>query len=161
MEIQKDCVVNFYYEISEDGGPELEGNRDRIPLAFLHSHGNILAGLEEAMTGKSTGEKIQITLPPEKAYGPRKNNATQKVPIKHLASKHKRLMPGTLVKLNTENGVVDASVIKAGKFMVELDLNHPFAGKTLTFDIEIASVRDATQEELAHGHAHGDGGHHH
>ncbi len=83
------------------------------------------------------------------------------MPIKHLASKHRRLLPGTHVKLNTEQGVVDASVIKAGKFMVNLDLNHPFAGKSLVFDVEISSVRDATEEEIAHGHAHGDGGHQH
>ncbi len=67
MEIRKNSVVTFYYKISEEGGPELEGNREGIPMAFLHGHGNILPGLAEAMTGKSSGDTFKITLPPEKA----------------------------------------------------------------------------------------------
>ena len=130
-------------------------------MAFLCGKGNILKGIEQAMLGKTAGDKVDVTLPPEEAYGCRNENAKQKVPIKHLASRHKRLLPGTLVKVNTQQGIVDASVIKAGKFMVELDMNHPFAGKTLVFKLEIKSVREATDEELAHGHAHGEGGHHH
>ncbi len=162
MLIENDRVVSFYYRLSEEGQAPIEDNYEgQSPMAYLHGHGNILAGLEEALEGKQAGDKASITLPPEKAYGTRKDDATQKVPIKHLASKHKRLMPGTLVKLNTEKGVVDARVIKAGKFMVTLDLNHPFAGKTLIFDIEITDVREASQEEIDHGHAHGIGGHQH
>jgi FKBP-type peptidyl-prolyl cis-trans isomerase SlyD len=161
MQISQDKVVTFHYRLREEEGVELENNQDAVPLAYLHGHRNILPGLEEALDGLAADDVVTVTLPPEKAYGPRHPNATQRVPVKHLASKHKRLRPGMLVKVNTENGVKDARVLKVGKFMVDLDLNHPFAGKTLVFEIQIVDVRDATSEEIAHGHAHGEGGHHH
>lgn len=157
MPITKNSVVLFSYRLSEKEGKPLEEANDSAPMAYLHGHGNIIPALEEKLEGLDTGEQKTITLAPEQAYGARKDNWTQRVPIKHLASKHKRLLPGTLVKLNTEKGTVDAAVIKAGKFMVELDLNHPFAGKILIFDITINEIRDATDEEIAHGV----GGHHH
>jgi len=161
MPIQKNSVVLFSYRLSEKEGNPLEEANDSAPMAYLHGHGNIIPALEEELEGLDSGESKTVTLSPEQAYGARKENWTQKVPIKHLASKHKRLLPGTLVKLNTEKGTVDATVIKAGKFMIDLDLNHPFAGKTLIFDITINEIRDATDEEISHGHAHGVGGHHH
>lgn len=161
MPITKNNVVLFSYRLSEQGGKILEAANDSTPMAYLHGYGNIIPALEEELEGLESGESKTITLAPEQAYGIRKENWTQKVPIKHLTSKHKRLLPGMLVKLNTEKGTVDAAVIKAGKFMVELDLNHPFAGKTLIFDITISKIRDATDEEITHGHAHGVGGHQH
>lgn len=162
MPISKDKVVLFSYILSEEHSKQpIEQTPPSTPMAYLHGHGNIMPSLELELEGMNIDEQKIITLPPEKAYGARVENRTQKVPIKHLASKHKRLPAGTIVKLNTEKGAVDASVIKAGKFMVELDLNHPFAGKTLTFDITIKEIREATSEEIAHGHAHGVGGHHH
>lgn len=161
MEIQNDKVVSFLYTIRDESELPVETNRDSMPMAFLCGKNNILKALEDSMLGRTVGDQFSVTLAPEQAYGAKQDNAQKKVPIKHLASRHKRLLPGTMVKLNTENGYVDASVIKAGKFMVELDLNHPFAGKTLIFDIEITAIRDASAEELAHGHAHGEGGHHH
>lgn len=153
MPITKNNVVLFSYRLSEKGGTIIEAANDSTPMAYLHGYGNIIPALEEELEGLESGESKTISLTPEQAYGIRKENWTQKVPIKHLASKHKRLLPGTLVKLNTQKGTVDAAVIKAGKFMVELDLNHPFAGKTLIFDITISEIRDATDEEIAHGHA--------
>ena len=161
MPIAKDHVVSFSYRLSEQEGSSLEQTGDAAPMAYLHGHNNIMPALEVELEGMEKGGSKTVTLTPEQAYGERKANWTQKVPVKHLASKHKRLLPGTLVKLNTEKGTVDATVIKAGKFMVELDLNHPFAGKTLVFDITINDIRKASDDELAHGHAHGIGGHHH
>jgi len=161
MKIAKDTVVSFHYRLQEKDGPALESSHDTMPMAYLHGHGNILTGLETALEGLSVGETTQVVLPPEEAYGRRNENISQKVPIKHLAGKYKRLRPGMMVKVNTEHGVKNASVLKAGKFMVELDFNHPFAGKTLAFDIEVTEVREASREELDHGHAHGQGGHQH
>ncbi len=161
MQINKDTVVTFHYTLAEAGGEELESNHDSIPMAYLHGHKNILPAIEAGLEGKGEGDKVELTLSPEEAYGTRRENATQKVPIKHLASKFKRLLPGMLVKVNTDKGIVDARVVKPGKFMVLLDMNHPMAGKTLQFSIEIKSVREATADEITHGHAHGEGGHHH
>lgn len=162
MQIQKDTVVKFRYSIRETGQqPVLEDNRDAIPITFLCGHENIMPALEVALMGKQAGDKLEVQVSAADAYGERDENARQKVPIKHLISTHKRLLPGTIVKVNTENGPIDASVIKAGKFMVELDLNHPFAGKDLDFELEVVDVREASAEELAHGHVHGEGGHHH
>lgn len=161
MQIENNKVVSLFYHLKDAGGQDLEHNQEGIPLAYLHGHNNLLPALEEALTGKEAGAKFTVTLPPEKAYGPVRPNATQRVPIKHLASHHKRLLPGTLVRVQTDKGTVSARIIKAGKFMVDVDMNHPFAGKTLVFEIEVVSIRDASADELAHGHAHGDGGHHH
>ena len=161
MRIEQNKVVTFNYRLREEGGPELENNYDTVPMVYLHGHGNLLAGLEEALSGLAVSDSRTITLPPEQAYGPRRENANQRIPIKHIASKHKRLLPGMLVKVSTENGLANAKVVKPGKFMVEVDTNHPFAGKTLVFDVTITEIRDATAEEIAHRHAHGPGGHHH
>ena len=161
MRIEQNKVVTFNYRLREEGGPELENNYDTVPMVYLHGHDNLLAGLEEALSGLAVSDSRTITLPPEQAYGPRRENANQRIPIKHIASKHKRLLPGMLVKVSTENGLANAKVVKPGKFMVEVDTNHPFAGKTLVFDVTITEIRDATAEEIAHRHAHGPGGHHH
>lgn len=159
--VSKNTVVVFTYRLNEAGGQALESSEGGAPMAYLHGHNNILPALEAELAGLSINENKVITLKPGDAYGSRRENLTQKVPIKHLASKYKRLLPGMIVKLNTKKGVVDASVIKAGKFMVELDLNHPFAGKTLEFHIRVQEIRDASAQEIAHGHAHGAAGHNH
>ncbi|WP_045855778.1 FKBP-type peptidyl-prolyl cis-trans isomerase [Teredinibacter purpureus] len=161
MQVSKDNVVSFHYTLGEAGGPPLESNHDSVPMAYLHGHGNLLAGLEDGMEGLSVGETKKVTLSPEQAYGPLREDASKKVPIKHLAGKYKRLLPGMIVKVNTEKGVINATVIKPGLKMVTIDLNHPFAGKTLEFDVEIKDIRAATEEEITHKHAHGAGGHHH
>jgi FKBP-type peptidyl-prolyl cis-trans isomerase SlyD len=161
MKIAKDTVVSLLYVLSEETGTPLEQNENGIPLAYLHGHQNILPALEEALTGLEEGAQKQVVLQPEDAYGHRRENTLQRVPVKHLLSKHKRLLPGTMVKVQTAKGAVDGTVVKVGKFMVDVDFNHPFAGKTLRFDITIKGIRPATADEIAHGHAHGDGGHHH
>lgn len=161
MQVEKDRVVSFHYTLSEAGGDQIEDNKESVPLSYLHGHGNILTALEQAMEGMNVGDTREVTLAPEQAYGPRNDNAIQKVPIKHLIGNYKRLMPKMIVRVNTDRGERNANVIKVGKFMVELDMNHPFAGKTLAFSIEVKDIREASEEELAHGHAHGAGGHHH
>lgn len=112
------------------------------------------------MAGREAGEELSVTLSPEQAYGHREEGRQQRVPIKHLVTKG-RLRPGMAVKVNTGDGPVDARILKVGKFNVDLDLNHPLAGLSLTFDIRISEVREATAEEIAHRHVHGTGGHHH
>lgn len=161
MSIKKDTVVTMYYSLKDENGIELENNYDSEPMAYLHGHKNIFTALEAGLEGLNIDDQKQVTLEAKDAYGERRDNAAQKIPVKHLLGKPKKLRPGQLVKVNTERGVVDGRVIKAGKFMVEVDFNHPLAGLSLCFDVKIADVRDATQEEISHGHAHGLGGHQH
>lgn len=160
MKIEKNKVVQFNYVLSDASGEELERSEQGKPSAYLHGYGNILFGLEAAMQGRQAGDVVDVTLPPERAYGLRREGARQRVPIKHLLSKGK-LRPGMIVKINSDQGPKDATVIKVGKFNVDIDSNHPLAGQELTFKIDILDVRDATDEEKAHGHAHGVGGHSH
>ncbi len=161
MQIEKDKVVSIIYQLRDAAGEQLEDTEDGIPLAYLHGHNNLLPALEKALEGKKTGDKLELTLSPEEAYGEIREGAVQRVPIKHLLGNTKRLKAGMVVRVNTEQGQVTGTAVKVGKFMVDVDLNHPFAGKTLTFEVEVVKVRDATESEIAHGHAHGDGGHHH
>lgn len=160
MEIQKDCVVSFHYRLSNSDGTELETSRNGDPVAYLHGHRGVIRGLEEAMAGKSKGDIFTADVPAAKAYGVRKEGSNQRVPIKHLLNKG-RLKPGMAVKINTDNGPRDVTIVKVGKFNVDVDANHPLAGIDLSFDIEIIDVREASSEELSHGHAHGVGGHQH
>ena len=164
MQITKDKIVTFHYRLQDDSGVEIESSHGGDPMAYLHGHGNIITGLESGMEGKNAEDVFSITVEAKDAYGERLEDATQRVPLKHLNGDKRskaKLKPGMGVSINTEEGAKQVIVIKAGKFNVDVDLNHPLAGKTLTFDVEIQSVRDASDEEIAHGHAHGGGGHHH
>ena len=159
MKIEKNKVVSFHYKLSDEG-MQLESSHGEEPMLFLFGHGGLIPGLEDAMSGRQTGDTFSVTLPPEKAYGHRSNDAVQRVPIKQLGTKRK-LKVGDVVAVNTSKGPLDVTIIKAGKFMADVDANHPLAGRTLTFDVDIVDVRDATDEELSHGHAHDAGGHRH
>lgn len=157
---EKDHVVSFHYVLSETGGAELESSRGGDPMAALIGHGNMMAGVEGALLGRSAGEQFEVTLQPEETFGERRDNWTQRIQ-KKLVPKGKRLRPGMQVQLQTDDGPRVVTVAKVGSSVVDVDLNHPFAGKTLVFAIEVLDVREASAEELAHGHAHGVGGHHH
>lgn len=160
MQITHQHVVRFHYTLKDDTGEVIESSRDRQPMTYLHGHNAIIPGLEKALEGKTQGESFSVTIPPEEAYGPRRENAVQRVPIKHLQGA-KKWKPGMLAWVRTEQGPLQVQVLKVGKFMADVDINHPLAGKALTFDIEVLGVRAATPEEIDHGHVHGAGGHHH
>ena len=160
MTIGKNSVVQFNYVLKHESGETIESSDKGHPVLYLHGHGNIIAGLEKAMEGKAQGDSFSATVPPEEAYGPRHEDAIQRVPLKHLhGSKHWK--PGMVAYIQTEHGHHQVQIVKVGQFNADVDINHPLAGQTLTFDIEIVEVRQATEEELAHGHAHGHGGHEH
>lgn len=161
MQITKDVVAVFHYRLMEQGGSFSEDSRTEEPVAYLHGHDNILPGLEEVLVGKAVGETVSVTLPPERAYGAINPQMQQRISIKHLKFNGNKLKAGDIAWVETQEGPRQVTVVKPGKFMAEVDTNHPLAGKTLTFDIEIVSVRAATEEEISHGHAHGEGGHHH
>ena len=159
MNIEKNRVVTFHYTLFDAQGGEIESSRGRDPLAFLAGHGGIIPGLEAALEGKTAGDTVEVTLSPDQAYGERHENLTQRIPRKHFGDA--KLAPGQQVMLRTQQGPRVVTVMKVGMSVVDVDLNHPMAGKTLRFNVEITDVREASQEEIAHGHAHGAGGHHH
>lgn len=157
MTIANDQVVSFHYTLNDDSGAQLENSYEGDAVTYLHGHKNMLPGLEEALAGKDKGEKVSVTLPPEKAYGLRKEGETQRIPKKHLLTKGK-ITPGMIVQVNTPQGAQEAVVVKVGLKNIDIDSNHPYAGKTLTFDLEVLDIRDATADEISHGHVHGAGG---
>ncbi|KQO02397.1 MULTISPECIES: FKBP-type peptidyl-prolyl cis-trans isomerase [Stenotrophomonas] len=159
MKIEKDRVVRFHYTVSEVGQEPIESSKDREPLAILIGHGNIIPGLETAMMDKEAGESFGVDVKSADAYGERREGLTQRVPKKHFGET--RLVPGQQVILQTNFGPRAVTVEKVGMTVVDVDLNHPMAGKDLHFDVEIVEVREASEEEVQHGHVHGDGGHHH
>lgn len=159
MKIAKDSVVSFHYTVSEVGQEPLESSKDREPLAILIGHGNIIPGLEAAMTDHEAGDSFGVDVTAADAYGERREGLTQRVPKKHFGAQ--KLVPGTQVVLQTNFGPRAVTVDKVGLSVVDVDLNHPMAGKDLHFDIEIVEVREATAEEVEHGHVHGEGGHQH
>ncbi|PIE41017.1 MAG: peptidylprolyl isomerase [Gammaproteobacteria bacterium] len=160
MEITKNTVVQFHYTLKDDQGMLLESSKNGDPMAFLCGHNNIIKGLEAAMEGKQQGDSFSVTVEPKDAYGDRKEGQTQRIPVKHMMGQ-KRWKKGMAGWVKTDKGDRQFTVIKLGKFMADVDFNHPLAGKVLTFDVDIVDVREATEEEIAHRHAHGVGGHHH
>jgi FKBP-type peptidyl-prolyl cis-trans isomerase SlyD len=157
MNVADQKVVSFHYTLFNAQGVELESTRDRQPMSYLHGARNIIPGLESALTGKAAGDRFQVTIEPADAYGERKPGNIQRIPAKHFRDP-RRLEPGQAVSIQTQRGPVQASVVKVGRFNVDVDANHPLAGQTLTFDVEVTAVRDATGEEISHGHVHGAGG---
>ena len=164
MQISRNKVVTFHYRLRDEKGVEVENSHGGEPVAHLQGHGNIIKGLEVGMEGKDAEDVFSVTVEPKDGYGLRNEDAIQRVPLKHLVGDKKvnaKLKPGMVASINTDDGPRQVMVIKTGKFNVDVDTNHPLAGKVLTFDIEIQSVRDASDDEVNHGHAHGVGGHHH
>jgi FKBP-type peptidyl-prolyl cis-trans isomerase SlyD len=164
--MQDTNVIQFHYRLTDDKGEVIEDSNGGDPIAFLQGKGNIIPGLEKAISGKAEGDSFSVTIAPEDGYGQRTSSELQRVPIKHIlgdADKKlkKTLKPGMVVSVETDQGPRHVTIVKLGKFNADVDTNHPLAGKTLTFDVTVVSVRAATQEEISHGHAHGVGGHHH
>ena len=160
MTVDHDKVVTFHYTLINMEGDQLESSREGEPMSYLHGASNIIPGLEKAMNGKQAGEQFSVTVPPEEAYGPRSEANIQRIPLKRLGN-IPQPKPGQVLGLQTQQGPVQVTVVKVGKFNLDVDANHPLAGQTLTFDVEITAVRDATEEEISHGHVHGPGGHDH
>lgn len=160
MKIEKDRVVRFHYAVAETGQAAVENSQDGgQPLAILFGHGNIIPGLEKAMDGREAGESFKAAVPAAEAYGEKREGLSQRVPKKHFGAQ--KLEAGMQVVLQTNFGPRAVTIEKVGMSVVDVDLNHPMAGKDLDFDIEIVEVREASAEELAHGHVHGEGGHQH
>lgn len=160
MKVSKDTVVKFHYVLKTDAGDIIEDSTKGEPVAILSGHNNMIQGVENALEGKAAGDKFSVTVSPEDGYGEYLEDAVQRVPAKHLQGAEK-WKPGMVGVVNTEQGQRQVTVVKVGKFMLTVDTNHPLAGQTLSFDIDVVDVRVAEESELSHGHAHGVGGHQH
>ena len=161
MKASKDCVVSFHYQLTVDGQVRENSHDREQPLQVLLGRGQLVSGMEKALEGRSEGESFAIDLDPGEAYGPRREGRVQRLSKKYFG-KGARLVPGAAVTLRRKDGgMMQGSVHKVGMTTVDVDLNHPLAGKTLHFDIELLAVREASEDELAHGHVHGPGGHEH
>jgi len=156
MQITKNSVVEFHYRVNE-GDALLENSQGNAPLVYLHGHGGLFETMEAAFVGKSVGDEFEVTLTPEQSYGDRRESAIQRIPLKHLQGA-KKWSPGMVATVESNQGKQEVTLIKVGRFNADCDLNHPFAGKTHTFAIQVVSVREATADELSHGHAHSKGG---
>ena len=160
MKIEDNKVVGFHYTLKNADGVEMESSHDKEPMKFLVGANNIIPGLESAMIGHKVDDSFSVTVEPEDGYGVRQEKNVQRIAIKHLKG-IKKLFRGQVLNLQTEKGLVQVTVMKVGRFNVDVDGNHPLAGQQLTFDVEINEVRDASDEETEHGHVHGPGGHQH
>lgn len=160
MNIADRCAVSFHYTLTDDAGTVLDSSRDSEPLVYLHGAGNIVPGLEQAMTGRKPGDAFKVDVAPELGYGTRVDALVQQMPRTAFAG-----MPepevGMQFQAESNMGPVMVTVVAVDGDSVTLDGNHSLAGVTLHFDVEVVSVREATTEEIEHGHVHGPGGHHH
>ena len=155
VEVNK--VVSVHYTGSYTDGEVFDTSEGREPLLFLVGHGQMISGFEQEMLGAEIGEKREFTLTPEKAYGMRDEAAIQKVPKSQFPD-DMQLVSGMVLGAQSDRGPVQFSVVSIDGDEVTVDFNHQMAGMTLRFSVEVVGIREATRDELAHGHAHGVGG---
>jgi FKBP-type peptidyl-prolyl cis-trans isomerase SlyD len=160
MQIAQDAVVSIHYTLTNDKNETLDSSAGGAPLVYLHGNGNLIPGLESALNGKEAGTKLSVKIAPADAYGEFDKNLIQKVPrrsFKGIAN----VKAGMQFQMQTSAGQRTVTVTNVQGDMVTVDGNHALAGQNLNFEVEVTEVREATEEELAHGHVHGPGGHHH
>ena len=161
MQISANKVVSIDYTLTNAAGEVLDTSSGRGPLAYLQGHQNIIPGLESALEGKQAGESLQVKVAPGDAYGERDEALRQQVPRDRFDGVD-GIAVGMRFHAETEHGHQQVvTVVAVDSEYVTVDANHPLAGETLTFDVTIREVREASAEEQAHGHVHGPGGHHH
>ncbi|MEH6710799.1 MAG: peptidylprolyl isomerase [Paraglaciecola polaris] len=153
-------VVSLNYTVKDAEGELIDSSENAAPLVYLHGQKNIIPGLENALMGKAPGDEFKVTVGPEDGYGEYNEEILQVVPreaFKGVESIEK----GMVFSAEGQNGPVQLRVAGIEGDDITVDPNHPLAGKTLTFSGSVIEVREATEEELAHGHVHGEGGHQH
>jgi FKBP-type peptidyl-prolyl cis-trans isomerase SlyD len=160
VEIAADRVVLIHYTLKDDNGAVIDSSAGGEPLAYIQGHGNLVAGLEKALEGKQLGDKVAVSVAPADGYGEHDSTLIQRIPKRSLQGSGE-IKKGMQFQGQTAGGMRVFTVTAVVGDMVTLDGNHPLADKTLNFDVEIVEVREATTEELEHGHVHGAGGHHH
>jgi len=160
MQIADQCVASFHYTLTNDAGEVLDSSEGHEPLVYIHGGGGIIPGLEKAMAGKKAGDAFEVTIAPAEAYGERDNKLIERVPKRNLKGIPNPSV-GMRLQANGPNGPQVVTITHVAGDVVTVDANHALAGETLHFKVNITDVRAATEEEIAHGHVHGAGGHHH
>ena len=161
MQISKHKVVSINYTLKDDDGQIIDSSEGGEPLAYLHGAENIIPGLENALTGKTMGDSLSVSIPPAEAYGERDENKIQAVPRELFDDAGEIAVGAQYHAANPDGGHITITVVEVGDDEIVVDANHPLAGASLNFDVTVIEVRDASEEEIAHGQVHGAGGHHH
>ena len=160
MQISANMVVSIDYTLTDDQGTVIDSSEGRGPLAYLHGMNNIIPGLENALEGKSKGDSLQVKVSPEEGYGERSEELTQAIP-KQMFEGNDDIQVGMQFQTMTEQGPHVVTVTQIDDDTITVDGNHPLAGENLNFDVTVVDIREATAEELDHGHVHGPEGHDH
>lgn len=158
MRIENQKVASIEYTLTDSDGNVLDSSDEGEPLSYLHGHGNIVPGLENALEGKSPGDRLSVDVAPEHGYGERDESLVQSIPRSRFPDEGLEVGAQFHAEAGGHSHVV--TVVDIDDEDVTVDANHPLAGQSLHFDVTVTGVRDATEEELAHGHVH-DGHHHH
>lgn len=156
MDIKKDKVVTIDYSLRDAAGKLLDSSDDGTPLIYLHGNDNIIPGLERHLDGKKAGDSVSCVVPPVDGYGERDETLVFKVARKDFGQ-NAEVNPGMQFEAHGEDGSQIVTVVSVAGEDVTIDANHPLAGETLHFDVKVLNVRDATEEELSHGHVHSGG----
>ena len=160
MIVAHNKVVSIDYTLRDEQGTVLDSSEGNAPLAYIHGMGNIIPGLESKLEGKSVGDALKVSVAPADGYGVFDDTKVAQVPRAQFDDVE-NLEVGMQFRVNSPDGAMIVAVTKIEGDTVTVDGNHPLAGMALNFDVKIIDVRDASAEELSHGHVHGEGGHHH
>ncbi len=153
MQVSEKCIVSIHYTLTDKEGDVLDSSEGKEPLHYLHGASNIIPGLEKELAGKSTGDQLNVVVSPTDGYGERQEQLVQEVPrtafdgVDHIA-------PGMQFEAQTEGGPMHVVVTEVTEDTVTVDGNHPLAGQELNFEVSVEQVREATEEEVSHGHPH-------
>jgi len=156
MQIADKKVVSIHYTLTNDRGEVIDSSHDADPLVYLHGAQNIIPGLEAALVGKTIGDELAVSIVAADAYGEYNENMTQVVP-RDMFEGVSELEAGMKFQAETEQGVQAIRIVSVDGDDITIDGNHPLAGEKLHFEVNVTEVREASEDELAHGHVHGAG----
>ncbi len=160
MQIKDDLVARIHYTLTDDKGVVIDKSEEGSPLPYLHGKGNLIPGLESELVGRKVGDQFSVRIEPKNAYGDRNEEMVQDIPRTALPEDID-VQPGMQFEARSDEGSHLVTVVGIEGESVRIDGNHPLAGVHLNFEVEVADVREASSEEIEHGHVHGEGGHQH
>jgi FKBP-type peptidyl-prolyl cis-trans isomerase SlyD len=158
VKIAKNAVTSIEYTLTDDDGSVIDTSEGGTPLAYIHGIGNLIPGLEKELEGKGVGDELKVHITPTDGYGERDDDMVQSVPRDQMPQ-DVDIEIGMQLQAESDQGMHVVTVVAVEGDEIQLDANHPLAGVALNFDVKVVEVRDATAEELEHGHVHGADGH--